>query len=113
MKDIRKNNIKKNHIVILITYFSILIISLLGWIFADLIEEYLISLGLIFVKNLIWPLSFITNMITFCFGTQIIIKILTGGNNNNLKTQKRMFKIYCLSTIFGIIVFVLFMINLI
>ena len=80
--------------LIIIGYFSIILISAMGWIFADEIEGFLITMGYSFLKNWIWPIFFAINIGTISIGTQIISKIFIGEKWNNPEIQKKS----CLST---------------
>ncbi len=99
--------LEKNKLII-IGYFSIILVSAMGWIFADEIEGFLISLGYSFLKNWIWPIFFAINIGTISIGTQIISKIFIGEKRNNPEIQKKLFKIFGITTILGIIIFAVF-----
>ena len=56
--DIKTQRYNKNEIAVVILYFTILTVSTLGWMFSELIEEFLIGAGYHFVEDWIWGIFF-------------------------------------------------------
>jgi hypothetical protein len=105
--DIKTKGYKKNEIAILIAYFSVLTISGLGWIFSELIEEFLIGAGYHFVEDWIWGISFGTFAGTMSIGLPKIIKILNGGKELSPETQKKFVTVLGIAVVVGFVFFVL------
>jgi len=105
--DIKTHRYKKNEIAILIPYFTILTISGLGWIFSELIEEFLIGAGYHFVEDWIWGICFATFGGTMSIGLPKIIKILNGGRELSPGTQKKFVTVLGVAVVVGFVFFVL------
>ena len=105
--DIKTHRYKKNEITILIAYFTILTISGLGWMFSELIEEYLIGAGYQFVDDWIWGICFATFGGTMSIGLPKIIKILNGGKEISPETQKKFLTALEVAVIVGLVFFIL------
>ena len=105
--NIKTHRYKKNEAAILIAYFTVLTISGLGWIFSELIEEFLISAGYHFFEDWIWGISFATFGGTMSIGLPKIIKILNGGKELSPETQKKFITALGVAVVVGFVFFVL------
>ncbi len=105
--DIKTHRYKKNEIAILIAYFTVLTISGLGWMFSELIEEFLIGAGYHFVEDWIWGICFATFGGTMSIGLPKIIKILNGGRELSPEAQKKFVTVLGVAVVVGFVFFVL------